>query len=61
MPGQGGTKPRITRDGGVPDAVDRRDRVTQRDGVQPAPPPGREHPRIHLQVHVAVRVAGREV
>ncbi|HVC74442.1 MAG TPA: hypothetical protein VNC85_11790, partial [Mycobacteriales bacterium] len=27
MPGQGGTKPRITRDGGVPDAVDRRDRV----------------------------------
>ena len=56
--GQRGPEPRIAHDGGVPDAVERRDRVTDGDGVQPAPPPGREHPRVHLQVQVAVRVAG---
>ena len=31
---------------------------TTPDRVQPAPPPGGEHPGVDLQVQVAVRVAG---
>jgi hypothetical protein len=46
--GQRVAEVRIARHRGVPDAVDRVDRVAQGDRVQSAPPPGRAHPRIHL-------------
>jgi hypothetical protein len=55
--GQRGPELRIAGDRGVPDAVERRDRVTDGHGVQPAPLPGREHPGVDLQMQVPVRVA----
>jgi hypothetical protein len=44
--------------GGVPDPVDRLDRVPDPDRVDPPPRPGRPDPGVDLKVQVAVRVAG---
>jgi hypothetical protein len=43
---------------GMPDPVDRRQRVPHAHGVQPAPSPGGEHPGVDLQVQVPVRIPG---
>ena len=45
-------------DGGVPDPVDRRDRVPDRDGVQPPPLTLGEDTGVDLQMQMAMRVSG---
>ena len=51
-------EPRIGHYGGVPDAVDRVQRVPHADRVQPPPASFGEHPGVDLQVQMSVRIAG---
>ena len=52
------TELRVARHRCMPDPVNRAKRITYSDRVDPPPFPSREHPRIHLNVQVPVRIAG---
>jgi hypothetical protein len=56
--GEGRPELRIGHHRGVPDAVERLDRVTDADRVQPTPDALREDPRVELQMQMTVWVPG---
>ena len=58
VPGQRRPERRVGHDRRVPDAVDRLEAVADADGVQPAPRPFGEHPRVDLEMQVPMWVAG---
>src|SRR5690349_10756783 len=59
--GQRGPELRVAGDRGVPDPVDRLNRIAERDGVQPAPFPGGEDTGVDLQMQMPVRIPARDV
>src|SRR5665647_1978953 len=57
VPSEGGPELRVAHDGGVTDAVDRTGGVANRDRVDAAPLTAGLHPRVDLQMNMAVRVS----
>jgi hypothetical protein len=55
--GEGSTKFRVAHHRGVPNTVDRGQGIPDRDRVDSAPFPIREHPRIDLHVQMPVGIA----
>ena len=58
MGGERGAELRVTHDSRMPDPIDRLDRVAEGNRVDASPLAGREHPRVDLQMQMAVRVPG---